>query len=156
MTGRLGSIVVGVVLVGLFFGAATINAQAWLMGHPASTANLVGTLTALVAWPAYGVWVGSTQRGRAHSWRFPVVFWSAVVVLAVGGWLLLTEGPATTVSGGISLIAGTAVFLGTAPFYGLTRLVDLDGPLTLAVGTSVAVLTVTLLATSLARRQHQR
>ncbi len=152
MTSRRWGIVVGVALVALFICAGFLNAEAWLMGSLASTVGLMGTLVALVAWPVHGVWLGLTQRERAQVWRFPVMFWTAVVVLAVGGWLLVTAGPASTVSGGLSVLGGAALFLGTAPLHGLSRLTGISGSLPLVIGISVVVLAVSLLASYLARR----
>lgn len=156
MMARRSGVVAAVVLVALFVGAGILNAGAWLMGSQASTLNLVGTLVALIAWPVHGVWVGSTQRDPARAWRFPVVFWSVVVALAVGGWLVLIAAPESTVSEGLSVVGGAALFLGTAPFHGLTRLVDVGGSLATVVGVSLAVLAVSLLAASLARRMAAR
>lgn len=150
---RLTGIVAGAVLVALFVAAAVLNAESWLMGSQASTVGLVATLVALVAWPVHGVWVGSTHRGRAYPWQFPVVFWSAVVVLAVGGWFWVTAGPGSTVSGGISLLGGAALFVSTAPFHGLSRMADTSGSLPVVVGVSALVLAVSLLALYLARRK---
>lgn len=150
---RRTAIVAGVVLVALFIGAGILNADAWLMGSPASPVGMVGTLIALVAWPVHGVWAGLTRRDRPYPWRFPVVFWSAVVVLAVGGWLLLNAGPGSTVSEGPSVLGGMALFLSTAPFHGLSRLADTAGSLPVVVGVSVAVLAVSLLALAIARRR---
>lgn len=151
-----GDIIAGLALVVLFVGAGILNAESWLMGSQASTTGLVATLVALVAWPAHGVWRGLARRDRAHPWRFPVVFWCAVVVLAAGGWLLITAGPGSTVSSGVSVLGGAALFLGTAPFHGLTRLADVSGSLPVVIGVSVVVLALSLLTSWLARRTHVR
>ncbi|MDR0849515.1 MAG: hypothetical protein LBN10_10860 [Propionibacteriaceae bacterium] len=150
ITGRAG-IIVRVLLVVLFIVAGIVNAESWLMGYRASAMGLASTLIALAAWPIYAVWVGLARRNQAHAWLFPAIFWFAVIVLSVGGWVLLTVGPESTVSGGLSVLGGAALFVGTAAIHGLTRLVDIGGSLPAVVGVSVVMLAVTVFITIIVR-----
>ncbi len=106
-------IAAGIVLVALFLGAAVLNAMPSAMGWSASQREVAVTAVALIAWPVYGAWMGWRRGAPARPWRFPVVFWSTVVFVAVGGLFALT------VDGLLAFPGVLALVFSTAPFYGL-------------------------------------
>lgn len=159
MTADWRGIAAKVVLVALFIGAAVFNAVPWLMGSPASLREVAVTLVALAAWPVYGVWMGRRRAVPVHLWRFPLAFWSTVVVAAIGGSYALTAGTGSIVDGPLSMPGAVAVFLSTAPFYGLTRPPNINEPLFnlgAVVVVSAVVLGVSVMAQVLSRRAATR
>jgi hypothetical protein len=122
-------------MVGAFVVAGVLNSGEWIYGLTPTLTGTLASVLALVCWPAYAAWVSRRAGAR---WVFPTAFWLVVLAcVVVGPWAYSLGVGTATASEGLGTVL--LLFIGSAPSYGLTRLLGQSASLLTAGLVCVAV-----------------